>query len=641
VTPAGLKTEGAKVALGQKQLAGGEQLFRGVRLRRVQGIASDYTDLRLRGEKWTAIVGNGFAGGGLTRTTKGASSLQLEVEDPKGNLLRNPLMQEAHVLTLDGLNWAFTKVSRAGRNEPLEMLYEPLLVWKLRQILGPHKAFRDQMTRAEFGMMLAFMVKPHPVFIAPELHKIQPIAKQKQGKEAQAEAETTRAPGIGEGAQNLTVKGEDATPGQINAGDRALRVAASENAPRKARVAMMLALIVESVLGTAAPNWYEIEPASISGFKGDRFDLEESTVGFLRGYEPGTRGAIEVAEANPDMRAYEITQKVQRSSAGLASSGAANYGPWLQEAEEWVEAGPQSSGGEAVGVGPESKRYAFTQSAEETNWKALNRLAGEVRWDFFESAGWLYFLSEPSLLKSHQRLAISDSTPWVIDTGFDYDVGKEVTEMTVEAMARNWAAPPGSAVSVKRHGPADGIYIVSSIDAGLERRDGIAQITLHKPTEPLPEPLAKSKTPTIGGAGTEGFGSGVPAKVQEIISYIDAASAAKTTYDWGGGHASFADPGDDKDCSGFVSGAVHAAGFLSTPLTSGEFANVFPNGEGEWVTIYGDAKHVFMKVKYPDGHWRFAGTGGTPGGGAWVDDSNGTSGASAVAGKTASHPPGL
>lgn len=635
----GLLVGSPRTAVAQRQLAEGDAQFHGVRFRRVQGIASSYEDLRLRGEKWTALIGHGLVSGSLTRTCHGASTLELSIEDPKGNLVRNPLMQEAHRVELDGLQWVLVKVSRQGRAAPLELTYEPLLAYRLKQIPGPHKAFRDEMTRAEFAQSLAFMLKPHPVFISPELHRIQPIASAKQGKAAQAEAETARSEGIGEGAVNLKIKGTAAHAAEKNAGDRALRVAAAEGAPRKARVAMMLALIVESLIGRVAPNWYEIEPESVSGFKGDPLDLEEATMGFLRGYNAGTRGAIEVAESHPDMRAYEITQTVQRSGAGLPSKGAANYGPWTEEAEAWVEAGPEASG--ASVSGRETQRYAYSQSAEESNWKALARLAGEVKWDFFESAGWLYFLSEPSLLKSHKRAHITASTPWVIDTGFDYDVGKENAELTVEALAKNWAAPPGSVITVAEHGIADGAYIIGSIEAPLERPNGICQITCHRPVEPLPEPAAQTKPRTLGGAGASSAASGAPLKVQQIIGYIDEASAASTDYQWGGGHAGFVGPEGDKDCSGFVSAAVHAAGYLTAPITSGEFANVFPNGEGEWVTIYGDASHVFMKVKYPDGHWRYAGTGGSPGGGAWVDDSNGTSGASAVSGKTASHPPGL
>lgn len=573
-----------------KRQQGGSSASQGIQERRVQGITSDFSDLLLRGQKWSASIGNGFEGGTLTRTVNGASTLVLDIEDPRGTLLRNPLLTEAHLVKLDGLKWVLTKVARSGTLEPLELTYEPLVVYLLRQIMGPHKAFRDLMTRAEFAKALAFMVKPHPIFISPELHVVQAIATAKQGKEAKSEAEISRGEGIGPGA-NLTVKGVKATSSQLDAGDRALRVAASLGAPRKAKVAMMLALIVESVLGTASSNWYEAEPFVAPNV--DHTDLEAMTTRFLQGYNPSEPGAIGEAEAHPTLHAYEITQAVQASGAGESSKGAANYGPWTQEAEEWVEQGPESGAG-ATG-GQETKRYAYSQTAEESNWKALNRLAGEVHWSFFESAGWLYFLAQPSLLKSHSRLHITDSTPAIIDTGFNYDVGREVAEMTVEAMAKGWAAPPGAVVTVSDHGPADGTYIVAQIEAGLEVRDGVVNITLHKPVEPLKEPAPSTVTRTVGGGGTEA--GEAPKSVEAVLARAEALGAQGVPYALGGGHGGFSEHPSSLDCSGAVSDALHAGNLLGTPEASTALESYGEAGPGKWITIYANTNHTWMEIE--------------------------------------------
>jgi hypothetical protein len=66
-------------------------------------------------------------------------------------------------------------------------------------------------------------------------------------------------------------------------------------------------------------------------------------------------------------------------------------------------------------------------------------------------------------------------------------------------------------------------------------------------------------------------------------------------YRWGGGHRSFYDSG--YDCSGAVSYVLHAAGFLSSPLTSGGLATSWGiPGKGYWITVFANAGHTYMKV---------------------------------------------
>lgn len=629
------------VAIGQARGLERESAS-GVPLRRVQGIASSLDDLVLRGERWRANLGEDLIGGTLLRKTSGATELTVEILDTKGKLLRSQLLAERHTLILDGLKFQLVKVSREGRLEPLALTYEPYLVAQLKQIFGPHKAYRDAMTRAEFAKarwleavnpkLAALMFsrthgngKPEQVqrgprpkakiqgarFISPELHVIQDIATAKQGKAAQDRSLEERGKGIDAGATNLTVKGVAATPAQKDAADRALRVAQTENSPRLAMVSMMLALIVESVLGKAASNWYEIEPASVSGWNGDNTDLEAATKGFLQGYNPSEPGAIGEARAHPSKKAYEITQDVQRSSAGDPSHGADNYGPWTKEAERWVDAYTGGDLGEASVT--RTQRYAYTQSKDESNWRAMTRLAGEVNWRCFESANYIYFLDEESLLLSRLRLGVNDATPGVLDTSFDYDLGKTNTEITIEAYAKAWAAPPGAAINVDRHGPGDGIYIVDNIESTLaSERGGVVTITAKRPTKALPEPAPSTKTESfsLGGAGT-GAGE-LPAAVEKMIAF--AESAEGKPYIWGG-------TGLDArgyDCSGFVSTVLEAGGVGAGHMDTNALAHYGEAGPGTYVTIHdnaglGDAHAEHVIIQLGDRYW--ASGEGSPNGG--------------------------
>jgi hypothetical protein len=66
-------------------------------------------------------------------------------------------------------------------------------------------------------------------------------------------------------------------------------------------------------------------------------------------------------------------------------------------------------------------------------------------------------------------------------------------------------------------------------------------------------------------------------------------------YRWGGGHRSFYDSG--YDCSGAVSYLLHAAGFLTSPMTSGGLATSWGiPGKGWWITVFANPSHAYMKV---------------------------------------------
>ncbi len=86
--------------------------------------------------------------------------------------------------------------------------------------------------------------------------------------------------------------------------------------------------------------------------------------------------------------------------------------------------------------------------------------------------------------------------------------------------------------------------------------------------------------------------SAAPAAVKAAIAA--ANSIATTPYVWGGGHASFIS--DGYDCSGAVSFALHGAGLLDTPLTSGSLESYGEAGPGKWITIYANATHTYMVI---------------------------------------------
>lgn len=86
--------------------------------------------------------------------------------------------------------------------------------------------------------------------------------------------------------------------------------------------------------------------------------------------------------------------------------------------------------------------------------------------------------------------------------------------------------------------------------------------------------------------------AGAPAAVQGAIAAANTIST--TPYIWGGGHGSWYAAG--YDCSGAVSFALHGAGLLGRPLTSGQLESYGEPGPGRWITIYANATHAYAEI---------------------------------------------
>jgi cell wall-associated NlpC family hydrolase len=87
---------------------------------------------------------------------------------------------------------------------------------------------------------------------------------------------------------------------------------------------------------------------------------------------------------------------------------------------------------------------------------------------------------------------------------------------------------------------------------------------------------------------------------RKLVALMHAANdVARKPYVYGGGHGRVAGEvwtDSAYDCSGSVSYALAAAGYLDGPQTSGTLMSFGKPGPGKWVTIYANAAHTFMVV---------------------------------------------
>jgi peptidoglycan hydrolase-like protein with peptidoglycan-binding domain len=132
----------------------------------------------------------------------------------------------------------------------------------------------------------------------------------------------------------------------------------------------------------------------------------------------------------------------------------------------------------------------------------------------------------------------------------------------------------------------DDVVDAGDIDA-LRQQVGAGRISAVTPLRLAPGDLA-----TVGPDGL----AIAPATAPDVVKQIIAAGNVIATkpYRYGGGHGSWDDTG--YDCSGSVSYALHGAGLLDSPLSSGDYFNWGLAGPGQWVTLYTKSSHIFMVV---------------------------------------------
>jgi peptidoglycan hydrolase-like protein with peptidoglycan-binding domain len=174
----------------------------------------------------------------------------------------------------------------------------------------------------------------------------------------------------------------------------------------------------------------------------------------------------------------------------------------------------------------------------------------------------------------------------------------------------------------------DGVIDANDIDLLRSLVDGDTS-TASGSTTPAAAQTTPGAKATVGSDGL----AIAPADAPDVVKQIIAAGneIAKTPYHYGGGHGRWQDSG--YDCSGSVSYALHGAGLLDRPLTSGDFASWdgAQSGPGQWVTIYGNSGHVYMIVA----GLRFDTSGRSAAGTRWQTASRSSSGYTVV------HPTGL
>ena len=505
---------------------------------RVFGIESHWDHVRFASEQIKADITKVVTAATLSRTIEGASTVTVTCSDPSRRLLRSAILEQKVTMRLDHLGFVLVAVNKAGRI--LTLTFEDEIVNRLRGVVGAKKAYRATTTRAEFILSEVREAKGKKIpFFSPQLHDTQKVEA--------AEANPTDGP--------TNVNNDDGASSS-GATVNINHLWEEHHAPDFGGPTLplwMWACLAEAAgdyLGIDVPGWAAAQVTiGESGSRPGSSGTDAATTGGLvtKGYGPWAAttnvgneslvnryGGFE-AQLNPVLAAAVFAEMYKGAGNSLTPwhgsqhvtdpnrhydgnakpeqfLGGDSFGEALKKA--LATAGVAGGGPDEAGGGSTTtttvQPYAFKRSKKEDAWTNAQRLASEVNWRCFVVAGWVFYISEPRLLDQPIRLLATEKAEGIDAIDFDYDVGKVVTEVTITARAKHWSAPPGTAIELDDAGPANGTYLVSTIDSSLFGSKAVT-ITCKKPTKPLKEPAPETTTTTVqsssGGDGSADAGA--------------------------------------------------------------------------------------------------------------------------------------
>jgi cell wall-associated NlpC family hydrolase len=149
--------------------------------------------------------------------------------------------------------------------------------------------------------------------------------------------------------------------------------------------------------------------------------------------------------------------------------------------------------------------------------------------------------------------------------------------------------------SLRRFEQAQGLPvngILSRSDAATMRRAMHAHYSYAGDAPPTTE-VGSGDNATMSSDGLHAVApSDAPQEVKDAIAA--ANEIVGKPYKYGGGHGQWNDSG--YDCSGTVSYALHGAGLLKRPMSSGEFGGWGVSGEGNWISVYWNGGHAYAVI---------------------------------------------
>ena len=584
--------------------------------------------LTLNGEKLSARVARMVTAASLERTMEGPSTLRLSLFDPDYWLTRVSGVIGARgfrtTCEWQGRSFTLRQLDKTEDGFDLEFIVTAAATLSRRKPRGPkdwRKASRARLTRAE--AVAAVCGRLDVAFARWEgMHERQPIQsftrKEQQTLDdatASADAQARTRSRIAKGAlhgKNITIKGAPATGQQRRALRDALSVAEVHGLPVKPTLAMLVAGIAEGQFVPDRPNQagsgaigpWQIMPKTAAYLGIDPTDVQAGATAFLVGIRvqgrlqsfTGLPGAIQLSKQRPELSAPELANLLEGGGVG-----AGFYAAWMSEAEKilraWSPGDDEQSDDDITpltGIPDRARRarYEFRVNPGESYFEAIVRWADERRYRFFildtpeHPEGMVWFIDDLTLVRAAPSAVIAEGDPGIHRILYSRTLRGRIDELTVHGQAEFWDYTPGQCIVVNGEGvPADGRWLIRSIEHDLLDEAGMVEVTLGQPRAPKPEPkpsiIQASDTDPDVDPDTK-----VGKSAQVAKAYAKAVQIDKQRYPYGYGAGHGSDFSGPYDCSSFVSAVLHAGGLTNSMMDTTLLGQWGKPGRGKLLTVW-------------------------------------------------------
>jgi hypothetical protein len=476
----------------------------------------------------------------VSRTIDGASTLTISIFDRDLLLLRSGRLNQKLDLKLDGIWWRFRGFSLTGYDMELKFEEREIAILRTYSDIIPPIS-RGDITRAEFVLKMLSDVKEFKIpYYIPELHKNQPVDQSKDLNSIDY-GNVQKEPGINKDTSGLTVKDQKASAEQVKNANIILKTGDGmipDAYPRKRKILVcgIMTPIVESELinldhgDRDSKGLFQQRPSQ--GWEDTLDPVREATQFFDH--------AIKIDTQQPHLSYNDLCQKVQGSATPD------EYGKRRTEGEKFVNAygisggdsvdnsqnssnnnqDPTAQGGDPT-ISPIDNYFFYRGKSPtqgqvgiqpENTWECIQRLAEEVNRRAFFISGRFYWIDESYLMRQQPVAVLTRESDGVISIDIsDYDQNKKVASVDITCQMGRFDCPPGSVIMLEGMGPANGRWLVETVDRGLFDPQGT--INLKKKDPILPEPATGSVPsqfgqnqfdPSVAGDITGGGSGSVP-----------------------------------------------------------------------------------------------------------------------------------
>ncbi len=581
---------------------------------------------RLNGSAANAILRRAITGVERELSMDGANVLTLTLEDEAREILRSPLLDGSVDidLGLDG-RWRWDR-SRDVGGLRVGGTQTTLRMWCL-----PSALLRAQTTplakpskRMDLAGFVAFLARERPVRDQlPGLRWVVPAPGELPPADTTVErgSTTRRTSGTGQGFTRAprtiqSVYGPiTMTAERLKIADQLLAVADRLNATPRAKLALLMAGIVESKFtnlgwsdgSNRSRGVLQARPGISAGPKGTITEAQSNDVEYMAECflkEPGFAsrgGALKLAREHPGWSPGTIAWNVEMPIA----TSRPRYDQCRKGAEQLLNAWGGSGSGGGHSGGPVSVPGTWRRGnggTPESSWTCLDRYARQLGRRRFialpnSTRPRLVMAADQQLIQVQPHLTLNGLDDPLLTEHPSIELEGIRTLQTIEltALAAGWSAPPGGVVDVRESGPVDGPWLVQRIIS--PGTDPTVRVTLQQPTTKVEATASRS---TAGSRSGSSATSKVPEKARKVYDRAVEISKKGYPYVYGGGHGGSGEPtGGGYDCSGYVSACLIAAGLLRSVRASDALMSWGQPGRGKWFTVWtygtGRAGHAFIE----------------------------------------------